>query len=164
MATELIPIRRVNAVRVNGDYFHAALAARLLMNSGQVIWKRASRTIRNYTQSVNYLRMRQKTRKRSKKTMNKITLKDGKRIYYKDWGTGKPVVFSHGWPLSTDTWDAQMLLLVSNGYRCIAHDRRGHVRSSQPWDGNNMDTYAAHGLAYTHKNQFNAYLLAFLKA
>src|SRR5713101_8275886 len=75
--------------------------------------------------------------------MNNITAKDGTSIYYKDWGTGQPVVFSHGWPLSADAWEDQMLFLASRGYRCIAHDRRGHGRSSQPWHGNDLDTYAA---------------------
>lgn len=74
--------------------------------------------------------------------MSTITTKDGTEIYYKAWGSGPPVVFSHGWPLSADSWDAQMLFLASKGYRCIAHDRRGHGRSGQPWDGNDMDTYA----------------------
>lgn len=74
--------------------------------------------------------------------MPRITTKDGTEIYYKDWGTGQPVVLSHGWPLSADAWDDQMLFLASRGYRCIAHDRRGHGRSSQPWNGNDMDTYA----------------------
>ena len=74
--------------------------------------------------------------------MSTITVKDGTQIYYKDWGQGQPVVFSHGWPLTADSWEAQMFFLAANGYRCIAHDRRGHGRSSQPWDGNEMDTYA----------------------
>ena len=71
-----------------------------------------------------------------------ITTRDGTRIYYKDWGTGQPVVFSHGWPLNADDWDDQLIFIASHGYRAIAHDRRGHGRSSQPWDGNDMDTYA----------------------
>jgi non-heme chloroperoxidase len=74
--------------------------------------------------------------------MSTITTKDGTQIYYKDWGQGQPIVFSHGWPLTADAWDDQMVFLASRGYRCIAHDRRGHGRSSQPWDGNEMDTYA----------------------
>jgi non-heme chloroperoxidase len=74
--------------------------------------------------------------------MGTITTKDGTQIYYKDWGSGRPVVFSHGWPLSADAWEDQMFYLASRGYRCIAHDRRGHGRSSQPWNGNDLDTYA----------------------
>jgi non-heme chloroperoxidase len=71
-----------------------------------------------------------------------ITTKDGTRLYYKDWGEGQPVVFSHGWPLNADAWQSQMIFLAENGFRAIAHDRRGHGRSSQPSGGNEMDTYA----------------------
>jgi len=74
--------------------------------------------------------------------MPTITVKDGTEIYYKDWGSGQPIVFSHGWPLSADDWDGQMLFFGQHGYRVIAHDRRGHGRSTQTWDGNEMDTYA----------------------
>ena len=74
--------------------------------------------------------------------MPTITTQDGTQIYYKDWGAGQPVVFSHGWPLDADAWEDQMVFLASHGYRTIAHDRRGNGRSSQPWNGNDMDTYA----------------------
>ncbi|MDC0674244.1 alpha/beta fold hydrolase [Nannocystis radixulma] len=74
--------------------------------------------------------------------MPHITTKDGTTIYFKDWGTGQPVVFSHGWPLTADAWDAQMMYLADHGFRAIGHDRRGHGRSSQPWQGNDMDQYA----------------------
>jgi len=79
---------------------------------------------------------------RTEEIMPTITTKDGTQIYYKDWGEGPPLVFSHGWPLSADAWEDQMIFLAARGYRCIAHDRRGHGRSGQPWNGNDMDTYA----------------------
>jgi len=74
--------------------------------------------------------------------MSRITTRDGTQIYYNDWGTGQPIVFSHGWPLTADAFEDQMFFLASRGYRCIAHDRRGHGRSDQPWTGNDIDTYA----------------------
>jgi non-heme chloroperoxidase len=76
------------------------------------------------------------------KTVGTIKTEDGTEIFYKDWGAGQPVVFSHGWPLNADAWDDQAMLVASNGFRAIAHDRRGHGRSSQPWNGNELDTYA----------------------
>jgi non-heme chloroperoxidase len=79
---------------------------------------------------------------RKENNMPTITTKDGTQIYYKDWGTGQAAVFSHGWPLSADAWEDQMFFLANRGFRCVAHDRRGHGRSSQPWDGNDMNTYA----------------------
>ena len=89
--------------------------------------------------------------------MSTITTKDGTQIYYKDWGTGQPIVFSHGWPLSADDWDAQMMFFLKHGYRVVAHDRRGHGRSSQPGDGHDMDHYANDLAAVTaHLNLKNA--------
>ena len=81
--------------------------------------------------------------------MSTITTKDGTEIFYKDWGKGRPVVFAHGWPLNADAWDAQLVFLGEHGYRVIAHDRRGHGRSTQTWTGNEMDTYAADVAAMT---------------
>jgi len=83
--------------------------------------------------------------------MATITTKDGTTIFYKDWGKGQPIVFSHGWPLTGDDWDAQMMFFGQRGYRVIAHDRRGHGRSTQTWDGNDMDTYADDLAALTDK-------------
>src|ERR1700689_4411324 len=86
--------------------------------------------------------------------MATITTKDGTQIFYKDWGTGQPIVFSHGWPLTADDWDGQMLFFGQRGYRVIAHDRRGHGRSTQTWDGNEMDTYADDLAQITEKLDF----------
>jgi len=94
--------------------------------------------------------------------MSTITTKDGSQIYYKDWGSGTPVVFSHGWPLSSDSWESQMLFLASHGYRCIAHDRRGHGRSTQPWNGNEMNTYSDDLATLIEKLDLkNAFLIGF---
>src|ERR1700687_1057542 len=79
---------------------------------------------------------------REESTMSTFVTSDGTEIFYKDWGEGQPIVFSHGWPLCSDAWDAQMLFLGLNGFRVIAHDRRGHGRSAQTWNGNDMDTWA----------------------
>ena len=82
------------------------------------------------------------SQRRKERPTGTITTKDGTQIYCNDWGTGQPVVFSHGWPFSAEVFEDQMFFLASRGYRCIAHDRRGHGRSSQPWTGNDLDTYA----------------------
>src|SRR5206468_10747333 len=74
--------------------------------------------------------------------MPTINAKDGSAIFYKDWGKGRPIVFSHGWPLSADAWDEQLAFFAAKGFRAIAHDRRGHGRSTQTWEGNDMNTYA----------------------
>ena len=103
-----------------------------------------------------------------------LTVSDGTEIFFKDCGTGQPIVFSHGWPLNADAWEDQMVFLGQHGYRCVAHDRRGHGRSSQPWTGNDMDTYAddatlkvypgfSHGMCTVNKDQINADLLAFIQ-
>ncbi len=87
--------------------------------------------------------------------MPTVTVKDGTKIYYKDWGSGKPVVFSHGWPLSADAFEDQMMYLASRGYRCIAHDRRGHGCSDQPWTGYDYDTFAdVHAAMLADRSQF----------
>jgi non-heme chloroperoxidase len=103
-------------------------AAALPASAFSEIESTASREFQNYTKGEH--------------SMATITTKDGTRIFYKDWGKGQPIVFSHGWPLSSDDWDARMLFFGQHGYRVIAHDRRGHGRSTQTWDGNDMDTYA----------------------
>ncbi len=95
----------------------------------------------------------------TEKQMSTINTKDGTEIYFKDWGTGQPVIFSHGWPLCSDSWESQMFHLASNGFRTIAHDRRGHGRSSQPWNGNEMDTYADDLAALIDKLDLNDAIL-----
>ena len=97
--------------------------------------------------------------------MPSITTKDGTEIFYKDWGSGQPIVFSHGWPLSADDWDAQMLFFPSQGFRVIAHDRRGHGRAAQVSDGHDIDYYAADATAVftTHAEVVNPALLAFIR-
>jgi len=104
--------------------------------------------------------------------MPTITTRDGAQIFYKDWGSGQPVVFSHGWPLNADAWDEQLFLFASNRFRAIAHDRRGHGRSTQTWRGSDMDTYADDlatcrglpvGLVSTHGKQLNMDLLDFAR-
>src|SRR5437879_9575771 len=100
-------------------------------------WRRRAQ---NLTSPISY---------QGEKHMTTITTKDGTQIYYKDWGTGQPIVFSHGWPLTADDWDAQMLFFGQHGYRVIAHDRRGHGPSTQTWAGNETDTYADDSAALT---------------
>jgi non-heme chloroperoxidase len=121
-------------VMVAGLGLAATAVAASLANSAQ-----AANNDKASTQKTNHA-----TRKdRNAMTSSFITTKDGTQIFYKDWGTGQPIVFHHGWPLSADDWDAQMLFFLDQGYRVIAHDRRGHGRSSQTATGNEMDTYAA---------------------
>src|SRR5581483_7232004 len=94
------------------------------------------------SRGLRFARSTVRSQRRRSSPMPTITTRDGTRIYYKDWGTGQPVVLSHGWPLSADAWDDQMMFLASRGYRCIAHDRRGHGRSDQPYGGYDYDTFA----------------------
>jgi non-heme chloroperoxidase len=110
------------------------LASAAMMAASGVAGSSAAQSVEPSHQSVNPLR--------GNLTMSSITTKDGVQIYYKDWGQGQPIVFSHGWPLSSDDWDAQMMFFVEQGYRVIAHDRRGHGRSTQVDGGHDMDHYA----------------------
>jgi non-heme chloroperoxidase len=114
---------------------------RLLRNRLPLIRQFHRRTLRN----------KRDHHEKGRNLMPFITTKDNTQIYYKDWGSGQPVVFSHGWPLNSDAWEDQLLFFASHGYRCIAHDRRGHGRSGQPWNGNDMDTYADDLAALTEK-------------
>jgi non-heme chloroperoxidase len=105
-------------------------------------WSAAAVTLGTHTQAGAAAPAESSTPRKGNQNMGTITTRDGTSIYYKDWGTGQPVVLSHGWPLSADSWESQAFHLASNGFRVITHDRRGHGRSSQPWNGNEMNTYA----------------------
>lgn len=146
VAADADEIRALANVAADGRRFNKQTALRAIPN-GIVRGANASCTLAPTLSAPDpnawlNRRGRRPGQKNWKKIMSMITMKDGAEIYYKDWGTGPPVVFSHGWPLTADSWEGQMLFLASNGYRCIAHDRRGHGRSSQTWTGNDMDTYA----------------------
>jgi non-heme chloroperoxidase len=117
-----------------------AFVATAAVSTAAVLLARSSSAA--FLKSIDALPDNRHNNKNQETLMNTITVKDGTKIYYKDWGTGQPIVFSHGWPLNADAWDAQMLFLGQHGYRVIAHDRRGHGRSEQTWEGNEMNTYA----------------------
>ncbi len=118
------------------------LSRRELLIGGTAVFTAAALPTRAFSKFGNTESIELQSDRKGEHAMATITTKDGTTIYYKDWGKGQPIVFSHGWPLSSDDWDAQMLFFGQRGYRVIAHDRRGHGRSTQTWDGNDMDTYA----------------------
>lgn len=120
----------------------AELTRRELLAGGTAILAAAALPTGAFTHASESGNSGFKNHTKGEHSMATITTKDGTTIFYKDWGKGQPIVFSHGWPLSSDDWDAQMLFFGQHGYRVIAHDRRGHGRSTQTWDGNDMDTYA----------------------
>ena len=120
----------------------AELTRRQLLAGSTTILAAAALPIGAFTHGGESGNSRFQNHTKGEHSMATITTKDGTTIFYKDWGKGQPIVFSHGWPLSSDDWDAQMLFFGQHGYRVIAHDRRGHGRSTQTWDGNDMDTYA----------------------
>ena len=115
---------------------------RNILLSGAVMLASTALSVVTFGGSAKAVTSTAPNRMQKRRSVSTITTKDGTQIYYKDWGKGQPVVFSHGWPLTADAWESQMFFIASHGYRCIAHDRRGHGRSSQPWNGNEMDTYA----------------------
>ncbi len=120
----------------------AELTRRELLIGGSAVFAAAALPASAFSEIESTASSEFKNYTKGEHSMATITTKDGTTIYYKDWGKGQPIVFSHGWPLSSDDWDAQMLFFGQHGYRVIAHDRRGHGRSTQTWDGNDMDTYA----------------------
>src|SRR5260221_14277965 len=118
------------------------LTRRELLIGGSAIVAGGALPLAAFTATAEHSGFPRDTNRKEENSMTTITTKDGTTVYYKDWGKGQPMVFSHGWPVSADAFEDQMLFLPDHGYRCIAHHRRGHGRSTQPWEGNEMNTYS----------------------